>query len=221
MAPADPDKRSKMTLSTALSKDRQPRKATRPLSFIGIAAIVITVFLLLPLLFVIWVAVQSGWSSVISLVFRPRVGDLLLNTVLDRADRANLGDAFGGAGLADRTQRSARSLFLVMAGGGPLAVPPSFVHSYAWISLVPKLHGLSAGTLIATIAYFSLCLPADSRHMRRLTRALKRLRASLGHSPWQVFFRVAATAAPCHSWRIAAAVAASADRIRAICLHPV
>lgn len=190
MAPADPDKRSKMTLSTAFSKFRQPRKATRPLSFIGIAAIVITIFSLLPLFFVIWVAVQSGWSSVISLVFRPRVGDLLLNTVLLIGLTVPISVTLS-VGLAWLTERSdlPGAYFWSWLAVAPLAVP-AFVHSYAWISLVPKLHGLPAGTLIATIAYFPFVYLPIAATLRRLDPGLEEAAASLGHSPWQVFFRV-------------------------------
>jgi iron(III) transport system permease protein len=53
-----------------------------PLSWITLAAIVVSLFALLPLGFVIVVAFQSGWETVSALVFRPRVGELLVNTLL-------------------------------------------------------------------------------------------------------------------------------------------
>ena len=44
----------------------------------------------------------------------------------------------------------------------PLAVP-AFVHSYAWVSLVPSLHGLFAGVMISTLAYFPF--PVSYTHL--------------------------------------------------------
>jgi iron(III) transport system permease protein len=35
-----------------------------------------------PLGFIVWVALQSGWDTACSLVFRPRVVELLINTGL-------------------------------------------------------------------------------------------------------------------------------------------
>ena len=52
------------------------------MSWIVLVAILISLFSLLPLAFIIWIAVQTGWETVAALVFRPRVGELLVNTVL-------------------------------------------------------------------------------------------------------------------------------------------
>ena len=52
---------------------------------VGIALLV-AVAALLPLGFIVWIAVQTGWTTVSALVFRPRVGELLVNTVLLVAD---------------------------------------------------------------------------------------------------------------------------------------
>lgn len=37
---------------------------------------------LLPLGFIVWIAVESGWQTALSLIWRPRVGELLVNTLL-------------------------------------------------------------------------------------------------------------------------------------------
>src|SRR4051794_13041340 len=59
------------------------RSARRlPLTWITLIAVCVSLFALLPLGFVFFVAVQSGWETVVALVFRPRVGELLVNTVL-------------------------------------------------------------------------------------------------------------------------------------------
>src|SRR4051812_50177243 len=46
------------------------------------AAIFVSLLALVPLAFIFWIAVQTGWQTVSALVFRPRVGELLVNTGL-------------------------------------------------------------------------------------------------------------------------------------------
>jgi iron(III) transport system permease protein len=46
------------------------------------AALLVTLGACLPIGFIVWVAIQSGWPLVSALVFRPRVGELLVNTLL-------------------------------------------------------------------------------------------------------------------------------------------
>src|SRR3954449_4104281 len=59
------------------------RKARRRAArWLVVAAIFVSLLALLPLAFIIWTAVQTGWETVSALVFRPRVGELLVNTVL-------------------------------------------------------------------------------------------------------------------------------------------
>ena len=52
------------------------------MSWVVTAALLVTLAALLPLGFVVWVGVQSGWDTVTALVFRPRVVELLRNTGL-------------------------------------------------------------------------------------------------------------------------------------------
>ena len=50
----------------------------------------------------------------------------------------------------------------------PLAVP-AFVNSYAWVGVVPSLHGLWAGVLVTTLSYFPFVyLPAAATRPLRL-----------------------------------------------------
>jgi hypothetical protein len=45
-------------------------------------SVLVSLLALLPIAYVIGVSLQTGWSTVVTLVFRPRVGELLINTVL-------------------------------------------------------------------------------------------------------------------------------------------
>ena len=72
----------------------------------------------------------------------------------------------------------------------PLAVP-AFVHSYAWVSLVPgaaRPVRRRAGRRCSPISRSSIC--RSRRSLRRLDPALEDTAASLGLDPWRVFFRV-------------------------------
>jgi iron(III) transport system permease protein len=64
----------------------------------------------------------------------------------------------------------------------PLAVP-AFVHSYAWISLLPAFNGLSAAVLLSVIAYFPFIYLPASAALRRMDPALEDSAASLGLTP--------------------------------------
>ncbi len=159
-------------------------------SFVAVAAVVVALFALVPLGFVVWVAVHSGWDTVYRLVVRPRVGELLINTGVLVLLTVPLCVVLALA-LAWLTERSnlpgARTWsWLAVA---PLAVP-AFVHSYAWITLWPGLHGLGGGLLVSVLAYFPFAYLPISASMRRLDPAMEDSAASLGLKPWAVFRRV-------------------------------
>ena len=153
-------------------------------------ALAVTGLALLPLAFIAWVTYQTGWATAATLIFRPRVGDLLVNTALLVGLTVPLCAALGVA-LAWLTERSDLPGAHVLAwlAGAPLAIP-AFVHSYAWIGLVPGLQGVDAGVLISVLAYFPFLYLPVAAALRRLDPALEDTGASLGLSPTRVFFRV-------------------------------
>jgi iron(III) transport system permease protein len=67
---------------------------------------------------------------------------------------------------------------------------PAFVHSYAWITAVPTLHGLPAGVLISVLAYFAFLYLPVAAALRRLDPGLEDIAASLGQGRWRIFWRV-------------------------------
>ncbi|MDR7380306.1 iron(III) transport system permease protein [Rhodoferax ferrireducens] len=166
------------------------RRGPRGFSWVGSAAVLVSLFALLPLGFVVWVAWQTGWDVAAPLVFRPRVGELLVNTALLVVITVPLCAVLALA-LAWLTERSdlpgARTWsWLAVA---PLAVP-AFVHSYAWMTVAPSLHGLLGGVLVSVIAYFPFMYLPLSAALRRLDPGMEDAAASLGLGPWGVFFRV-------------------------------
>jgi iron(III) transport system permease protein len=155
----------------------------RPWSWVAIAAVLVALVALLPLGFILWVAVQSGWETVSALVFRPRVGELLVNTALLVVLTIPICVTLAVA-LAWLTERSdlPGARWWAWLAAAPLAVP-AFVHSYAWISLVPQLHGLGAGVFVSVLAYFPFLYLPVAAALRRLDPAMEDAAASLGLGP--------------------------------------
>lgn len=154
------------------------------------AAALISVLALLPLGFIVFIAIQTGWSLSASLIFRGRVAELLLNTLLLEALAIPIGIALAVtlAWLTERSDIPGAKLWAWLAVA-PLAVP-AFVHSYAWVSLVPALNGLPAAVMISVLAYLPFLYLPVAAQLRRLDPALEDSAASLGDGPWRVFFRV-------------------------------
>ena len=145
---------------------------------------------LIPLVFILMVAVLSGWEQVAKLILRPRIGELLLNTLWLEVATLPLAAAIG-FGLAWVTERTAlagaRWWAAIMVA--PLAIP-AFVQSYAWNSVLPQLHGLVGAVVIALISYVPFIYLPVAAQLRRLDPALEDAAAALGRSPLQVFWRV-------------------------------
>ncbi|WP_085632539.1 MULTISPECIES: iron ABC transporter permease [unclassified Pseudomonas] len=159
-------------------------------SWVVVLAVAVSLLSLLPIGFVIGVSWYTGWATIEALVFRPRVAELLVNTVLLVLITLPVCIVLGTAlaWLTERTDLPGRRIWSLLAVA-PLAVP-AFVHSYAWVSLVPSIHGLPAGVLVSVIAYFPFLYLPIAATLRRLDPAIEDVAESLGLKPRAVFFRV-------------------------------
>jgi len=157
---------------------------------VSLLAVLIALFSLLPLGYVVYMSVATGWDTAVGLIFRPRVAELLLNTVLLTLITVPLCLVLGvaGAWLVERTALRGRRTWAVLLAA-PLAIP-AFVNSYAWVSAVPSLAGLGSGVLIATLSYFPLVYIPAAAALSRLDPAIEQSAASLGLGAWRTFFRV-------------------------------
>jgi iron(III) transport system permease protein len=174
-----------MSLSSSPALPRLPRHFA-----VTAAAAFVAVLSLVPLAFIGWIALDSGWDTVASLVFRPRVGELVVNTVLLVGLTLPVAVALSVtlAWLTERTDLPLRRLWswLLVA---PLAVP-AFVQSYAWNTVAPGLHGLAGAVLVSILAYFPFLYLPVAAQLRRLDPALEETAASLGKSPGQILLDV-------------------------------
>lgn len=155
-----------------------------------LAASFVALISLVPLGFIAWVTVDVGWQTVVTLVFRSRVGELLINTLLLESTAVPITVALAVllAWLIERTRIPLPGLWSWLMVT-PLAVP-AFVHSYAWIGVAPGMHGLWSAVFISVIAYFPFIYLPIAATLRRLDPAIEDAAASLGLGPWKVFFRV-------------------------------
>ena len=153
-------------------------------------ALVVTALSLIPLGFIVFIGIDSGWETVAKLVFRPRVGELLINTfflelvTLPIAIVLSVGLAF----LVERTDlRFARLWSWLLVA--PLAIP-AFVQSYAWNSFASGLNGFWGAVLVSILAYFPFLYLPVAAQLRRLDPTLEETAASLGLRPTAIFLRV-------------------------------
>jgi iron(III) transport system permease protein len=168
---------------TVLPRGRMPNAS------VVLLASIVAIFSLVPLGFIAWVTYDVGWEVVKTLVFRPRVGELLVNTILLESFTIPLSVALAVtlAWLTERTNIPFARLWAWLAIA-PLAVP-AFVHSYAWVSLLPGMRGLQSGVFVSVLAYYPFLYLPVAAALRRLDPAIEDAAASLGLGPWRVFFR--------------------------------
>lgn len=168
----------------------RPREAVRPGPFVSATVALLVAASAIPLGYVVWGAVSVGWTRAYELVVRPRVGELLVNTVALVVVTVPLCILIGVgvAWLVERTDLPGR-MFWRPLFVAPLAIP-AFVNSYAWVGVIPSLHGLWAGVLITTLSYFPFMYLPAAATLRRLDPAVEESARALGSDSAGVFFRV-------------------------------
>lgn len=170
-----------------------PRRGTvrrrLPLGWAAAGAFV-AALTLIPLWFVIVTALQLPPGDLAGLLFRPRVGELLVNTlqlgVVAVALCGVLGT--GAAWLTERTDLPARGFFRVLMTA-PLAVP-AFVNAYAWVSFVPWARDFTGAVIIVTLSYFPFVYLPAAAVLGGIDPALEEAARTLGKGPWATFLLV-------------------------------
>ena len=156
------------------------------------AAATVAAVALIPLGYVVAAVVEVGGAGVVDLLWRPRVGELLTNTValVCLGMIACVVVAVGAAWLVERTDLPGRGWWTGLMAA-PLAVP-AFVNSFGWYSLAPSLEGLGAAVLVTTLSYFPLVYLPVAAVLRGTDPAAEEMSRSLGVGPWATFGRVVA-----------------------------
>ena len=164
--------------------------AGRPGPLISTTVAVLVAATFIPLGYVAWAFATTGWNQTYALIVRPRVGELLVNTVslVVLTVPLCIVVGVGAAWLVERTDVPGRALWRPLFVT-PLAVP-AFVNSYAWLGIVPSLHGLGAGVLVTTLSYFPFIYLPAAATLRRLDPTIEESARALGSNSVGVFVRV-------------------------------
>jgi iron(III) transport system permease protein len=152
--------------------------------------VIIAAFALIPLGFVVVYAASLGSEEVWRLLVRPRMGELLYNTVRLVIGGCLLSLVLGVAcaWVVERTDVRGRNIWHVLAAA-PLAIP-AFVNSYGWSSLASGVEGYHGALLVVTLSYFPLVYLPTAAALRGLDPALEEVARSLGFGPGHAFVRV-------------------------------
>ena len=144
----------------------------------------------LPLLYVFLRAREAGWDASWQLLMRPRVLELLTNTLTLDAT-VTLGSILLGVGTAwfiERTNLPGRTVWNVLVTL-PFAVP-AFVSGYSWISIFPRIEGFFGAALVLTLSYYPLVHLPVAAALRNMDPALEETAHSLGYGRFATFLRV-------------------------------
>lgn len=159
-----------------------------PALWVGLGIVSLTVAAI-PLLYLFVRVGELPFSTIIDILTRPRVGQLLWNTV-------GLGVAVSGTSvvlgvlIAIALTRAHLSLnrFWLVASALPLAVP-SYLASYGWLVVWPSLSGFwPSFVLLTAVTVPYVALPVAAR-MRGLAGDHEKVARTLGLGPLAAFYR--------------------------------
>lgn len=167
---------------------RGPLQGVPPALFSGAALAALLV--LLPIIVTAYAAARFGWREAIALVWRPLVGELLLNTLAITIATTVLCVVLGVAlaWFVERTDLRGSRIWSALAVA-PLAMP-AFIASYAWVSLSADLQDFNGALLVISSASFPLVFLPVAAALRGMDPALEETARSLGCSRVGVFVRV-------------------------------
>ena len=160
---------------------------TPPL-WLTIIILLIGLPLLLPFLYILFRAIEVGLDRSLELLIRPRMAELLSNTMLLMVC-VTIGSIFLGtlcAFLLERYRFFGKSFFEV-AMSLPLCIP-AFVSCFTWISLTFRVEGFWGTIGIMTLSSFPLAYLPISATLKRLDRSLEEVSLSLGKSQTYTFW---------------------------------
>lgn len=169
-----------------------PRRVRRPHlpPLLTTVALVVTVVVLLPLVFLIVQAAQIGWVELHRLLFRQLTAQLLWHTVALAAVVIVLCAAVGtlAAWFVERTDLPGRRIWAVLVVV-PLGVP-DFVVSFGWRAIFPSIGGFWAAVLVMTLAVYPLVFLPVAASLRAADPAQEEVARSLGTGRVRTFWSV-------------------------------
>jgi iron(III) transport system permease protein len=144
----------------------------------------------LPLAFLLLQVLGVPFRDLQHLLLRPRVGELLGNTLrlVGVVTGASVLIGAAAAWLTERTDlRAVRAWRVALVL--PIAVP-EFVNGYTWVSISPHVQGLWGASLVSTLSLYPLVYLPVAAMLRARRWEQDEVAGSLGLSPLAVFIRV-------------------------------
>jgi iron(III) transport system permease protein len=153
-------------------------------------AVVVSIAVVLPLVFLVVQAVQVGGSTLHNLLFRNLTGHLLWSSVSLVVVVTALCAVIGtlAAWFIERTDLPGRKFWAVVVVI-PLGIP-DFVVSFGWHGLFPAFRGFWAAVLVMTLAVYPLVYLPVAASLRNADPAQEEVARSLGLGRLATFWRV-------------------------------
>ncbi|MBU6358262.1 MAG: iron ABC transporter permease [Rhodospirillales bacterium] len=173
-----------------ITADTRAGVARRPPLPLILAAVVPAALVLVPIGITVADAAGADFARLIAVLWRPLVGELLLNTVMLTVTGALCCTLLGTATalLIERTDIPFGGLWTALATA-PLAIP-AFIASYAWVSISASLEGFAGALIVTVLSYTPLVFLPVAAALRGLDPALEEIGRTLGHGPWRCLFRI-------------------------------
>lgn len=170
---------------------RRVRRSGAP-SGLVIGGLVAAGLSLVPLVFLVLEARGVDLGEAQGLLLRPRVGDLLTNTIGLIVAATTLCSVVGvaAAWCVERTDVRGKRAWMV-ALVLPIAIP-EFVSSFGWVSFFPSMQGFWGALLVTVVAYFPFVFLPAAAVLRGTDPALEETARGLGLNAWSTFWRVTA-----------------------------
>ena len=177
-----------VTVGVAGPGRRSGRRRLPP--FLTTAAVLVSVAVLVPLVFLVVQAVQVGWAQLHQLLFRSLTATLVWNTVSLVVVVTALCVVVGtlAAWFVERTDVPCRRLLAILVVI-PLGIP-DFVVSFGWRAIFPGIGGFWAAVLVMTLAVYPLVFLPVAASLRAADPAQEEVARSLGLGRVRTFWTV-------------------------------
>ena len=177
-----------VTVGIAGPGRRSGRRRLPPI--LTVAAVLVSVAVLVPLVFLVVQAVQVGWVQLHQLLFRSLTATLIWNTVSLVVVVTALCAVVGtlAAWFVERTDVPCRRLLAILVLI-PLGIP-DFVVSFGWRAVFPGIGGFWAAVLVMTLAVYPLVFLPVAASLRAADPAQEEVARSLGLGRVRTFWTV-------------------------------
>jgi len=167
------------------------RTARRQASPLLVTGLIVVLLALIPLGYIVVATVSMGPAELGPLLWRPRVGELLGNTLKLLVATVVITTVLGvgAAVLVSRTDLIGRGWWHALLSA-PLAVP-AFVNSYGWVSLTSSVQSYAGAVLVVSLSYYPLVYLPVVGALATLEAAPEEVARSLGRSRTRAFFTAA------------------------------